>query len=106
LIYSVILECDDDEGVHISLVFLIDLGLCNYSVALLKPIYVRILQTVRPNISQTNHVTSQSANPYLAVIGPTCFVYRIYIVLPIGIQLGRHLVGYNRSVHYQTVIIF
>ena len=39
LIFSVILECNDDEGVHISRVFLIDLGLCNYSVALLKLIH-------------------------------------------------------------------
>ena len=44
-----------------------------------------------------------SANPYLAIIGPICFVYRIDIVLPIGIESDRHLVGYT-PVQYQAVI--
>ena len=53
--------------------------------------------------SDTRRPTSKSANPYLAVIGPICFVYRIDIVLPIGIQLGQYIVGY-RSFQYQTII--
>ena len=54
---------------------------------------------------------TQPANPYLAIIGPICLVYRIDIVkrhlpdivLPIGIQSDRHLVGYT-PVQYEAVI--